>query len=81
MSIEAREERLIETLRQIAGIARCCVVQRVPSDDKIIAEHIEEISDMAEAAIKDAITAARLSDPTSGPDEQRTWYDTSGELQ
>lgn len=61
MTAKTREERLIETLRQIAGIAGCCIVQRLPTDDKIIADHIEEISDMAEAAIKDAITAAKES--------------------
>ena len=41
-------------LREIAGIAGACVTQRAPSDDRIIAEHIEEIRDLAWAALEQA---------------------------
>lgn len=50
--LNPREKMLRETLSKISGLAGSCVVQRVPSDDALIAEHIEEIRDMALAALK-----------------------------
>lgn len=47
---EYRADEALKALEQIAGILGACVVQRSPSDDKIIAEHIEECRDIASAA-------------------------------
>lgn len=47
-------DQLVEALEKIMGIAGCCVSQRIPSDDKIIADHIEEIYDNARAALSAA---------------------------
>lgn len=47
-----RAERMEETMREIAAIAHVCVIQRVPSDDKIIADHIEEIEQLAKKALR-----------------------------
>lgn len=41
----------MEALRKIKIIAHVCAVQRLPTDDKIIADHIEEIRDIATQAI------------------------------
>ena len=43
--------RLRFALNEINGHAHCCVIQRVPSDDNIIAEHIAEIERLAKKAL------------------------------
>ena len=44
-------QRLRFALNEINGHAHCCVIQRVPSDDNIIAEHIAEIERLAKKAL------------------------------
>lgn len=47
-----RAEQMEAAMREIAAIAHVCVIQRLPSDDKIIADHIEEIERLAKAALR-----------------------------
>lgn len=45
-------ESLRTALREIYGEARCARVQRIPTDDAIIAEHIENIERLSLAALR-----------------------------
>ena len=57
--LEVNKE-LLAALREINGLAHSCVLQRAPSDDQIIAEHIEEVRDIARAAISLRLLAVRV---------------------
>lgn len=49
--IKAERDRMRTSLRLIQSRAQSCVTQRAESDDKIIADHIEQVRDIARAAL------------------------------
>jgi len=50
-ALKAERDRLRTSLRLIQSRAQSCVTQRAESDDKIIADHIEQVRDIARAAL------------------------------
>lgn len=54
-------DALRAALAKIDALASAAVAQRAPSDDKIIAEHIEAVRDVARAALKRAAPAPAQS--------------------
>jgi len=48
----AADPQLLDLLREIHSLAHSAVTQRAPSDDAIIAEHIQTVRDLAKVAIK-----------------------------
>lgn len=50
--MDNKAHTLRAALAEIAGLAGACIAQHHPNDDRIIAEHIVEMREIARAALK-----------------------------